>query len=1001
MADDINKTIKGIKVNGTICNLDLTEIGSYMRRRKTDPEGDNQEIADYIEEHGGGGSTGTSTELISANGTKFDLKVYDDGTLYADEVITDVVTPSRPSTETWKDKEDTSVAKLYINSFYCGGLDADEHTLNYCSHNFVELSNLTSNDISLANIALQYKYGNASAWRSFKLSGVIKAGGTFLIRFAQCSNIDCAKIVVDDYDLEIADAKFSTESPSFYLCFGEEPITGNISWDEFSENSVSSRFIDLIGVWDGEHTCNSYATAYYTCKDKAINEVMFRRYYAMDGVKQGTKALNAMNNSTEWYYVDLTKDDGDLIPSIAANTPKARIDNKSLYFDKTKLFESKPSIITCSFGIQAVDEGAGATRCFNWVSKGRHDEFIWIRKSGTTNWDRYESFKSGSDDPEYKRFIIQDGETVVYDYAKFYNRISVEYNDGIVFTAHKYIKHGLEAGVYEYMAGRSNRNGEPIVNQCTEIRRFTVRTYNEVKDIFKYVQTSDQQGFKWEEYVIWDAAAKVIASETGSSDVHFMINTGDMVQNGSRMCEWLDYFNGKGEFLNNMEEMATVGNNDLSGKYTYLLPDGEDASKLSLENFNYFYTYEMDIDNAPVFTVPVQETTATTVNKDFFIPSLYSFNYGDTHFMCVTSEIKTIAENNKETSKEYQSIYNCPTYGNFYPQIKTWCENDIAKNTKTWNLAFCHELPFHIMTTGTTYTWLDKKTSQTIIQPYSDYASEILDGTGGSGRGGASINVNLINTTATGTPQYWFSEFCQTHNIRLIMGGHKHTQSTSWPMLENVKYENGIRSVISYRPKIVLKQVQDFDPAADDELVTATVTITGNSTPFVFEAKYPSTWVTSDDGGLTHYVTNEYVRKAAFCEFMLESELPTGTKPVVYAMSQATSYKHTSNKELPSDVIPYLRYYYPTHENDTKPDPKQKFPFYTVWTVDTDSAVTGDVRKVLGAFDKSGKFDINKDGKFVLNGISAVDPKTEIKSINGLGTNVDTGSTEQIIITLH
>ena len=981
--------IKGIKVNGNICDLDLSRIGSVVHDTNGGLIGPDTELVEYINSHSGDTPSSGTTELTSADGTKFLLKVYDDGTLYADEQITDAITPQVPTTDTIVDLA-ADVKKLYINSFYCGGLDADIHTLNYCSHNFVELCNLTNNDVKLDGISLLYLKGGASAWDSYPLSGVIKKGSTFLIRGAQCSNIDGAKIVVDDYDLEIPNFRLSiTESPSLYLRFNTTvapPI--NPGWDTFT--NVEKYFIDLVGVNGNPANCSAYMADPYAYDRSTLNEVIFRRYYAMDGVSQGNKDLKAMNNSTEWCYVDLTKDDGDLIPSIEDNAPKARIDGKNLYFDKTKLFESKPTVMTCSFGIEAIDNGSGATRCFNWVSKGRHDEFIWIRKKGTSSWrEAHESFKTGSLDPEYARF----GEL-----AKYYNRQHIEYADGVVFTAHKYIKHGLEAGVYEYIAGRANRKGEPILNQCTEVREFTVRTFDQVKNGFKYVQTSDQQGFNWNEYRIWQAAGETIEREDDSEyPIQFMINTGDMTQNGSRMNEWIDYFDGKGKFLNNMEEMATVGNNDLSGKETYTIPGGGDATKLSPYNFNYFYTYEMDIDNAPVFTVPV---TGGTENATYYIPSLYSFNYGNTHFMCLDSEIKAIAEG---------PIFGCGTTGNFYPQIKTWCENDIEKYTREWNVAFCHELPFHIMTTGMTRPLPDDKSSECVYD--SVIAKEINDGSegNGAGRSGASSNTNIAkNIAGKGTPRFWFSEFCQTHNIRLVMGGHKHTQATSWPLLENVVYDGEVRSVRSWRPIIVLdnniNKISDYDNNATS-LISAWVYLkdgehktAGQDYYLKYQAKYPDTWTETDEGEVR--VKEAFTGQAAFCEFEMLSELPAGTKPVVYAMSQATSYKHTSNKELPSSVIPWSRYLYPTKNGDTKPNAGQKYPFYTIWTVDTASKITGEVRKVVGAFDENGKFDINKDGPYVLNGKSAIDGQhgQDIASVNGLGVNVPTSSEEKTII---
>ena len=966
-------TIKGFKINGEKYGLNLTQIGSYLDSGATEVEIVSyidsriaEEISNLPEPDNGASTTpetpnqdnsGTAAvgSLLSSDGSEFELKVGNDSELYAEKKlnIAKLVKPSSAKVTSLN----TSYDKLYINSFYCGGLNADVHTLNYCTHNFVELSNLTNQDINLDGLSLQYLKAGGSWADILPLKGIIKAGSTFLIRGAQCSNIDGAKIKVEKYDMEWRNSqneliKFSDkDSPSFFLCFGVDACaTTNPGWQsKWDTAGVDSRFVDLVGVDLQSNTSTAYCKVAYPYKKETTTTALFKKYYAMDPVSQANKALSGRSNDSDWTFVDLTKDSNELIPSIEDNTPKARRDSKSMYYDKSKLLENKPSIITCSFGIQATDNGEGATRCFNWVSKGRHNEFIWIRKKGEQTWGiANESFKN---------------ETGV---RKYYNRLNIEYGDGIVFTVHKFIKKGLEAGQYEYIAGRANRDKTPILDKCTDVRTFTVRTDAEVANGFKFIQTSDQQGFNWDEYRIWEGANYAIANEALSNDVHFMINTGDMTQNGSRMNEWLDYFNGKDEFMNSLEEMATVGNNDLSPKETYKIPDGKDNSKVSLENFRYFYTYEMDEENPPVFSVN---------SVEYFIPSLYSFNYGNTHFMCVVSEIKQAAE---------EEVYGFEGYGHFYPLIKEWCVKDLATNKDfTWNVAFCHEMPFTILTQAVTDTSKDAVNG---IMPDETINDK-------SGRGGASVNINNPEGE-----NYWFSEFCQNNNIRLVMGGHKHTQSTSWPMLENVKYDGENRTVYSFRPIIVLSDnPEEFQAelAYFSNMVSAEVPAEGATLVTLADGRvYPSTWV---ENGEIIAAAKTY---APLCEFIQKT---ADIKPVTYAMSQATSYKHTSNKELPSNKIPWLRYYYPN--NNGKANAGQTFPFYTVWNVG-DEDIQGHVRKVVGAFggtagSSSGKFDINKHGDYVLNHLCATDGEHNkpIYSINGLGNGIAADADTHIIIT--
>lgn len=893
--------IKGVKINGTEYSFEDNSIGV----------------------------------IKSSNGTEFNLKVDNDGNLYTEKIDTAAGTLAKPADGRLKNSMEP---KLYINEVYCGGMENDEHSVGFCSHNFVELANLSGKDINLKGLSLQYST-EGNAWKSLPLEGVIKNGSTFLVRGAQCAAMDGAKIKVLDYDMEWYENNepfaFSDEKAKFFLRWGTEPTTATEPLYQkvgTKDVSLENGYISLAGfnVPDNE----SEGTAYKTTD---MRDKLFKRYYAMDPVSQATKSMDKRGTATDWNYVDLTKADGEVIPNIEDYTPMATRDKKNIFYNKTKLFEDKPSLITCSFGIQATDNGKGATRCFNWLSKGVRDEYIWIRSKGTEEWGAAnESFKNLSSDTDKT--------------LKYYNRISIQYTDGTVFTAHKFIKSGLTKGAYEYIAGRKDNAGNPVLSECTPIRTFEVKSDTDVANGFNFVQTSDQQGFNWDEYQVWAAAAREITRFTSDNSLpfDFMVNTGDMTQNGNRMGEWLDYFNAKSDELNGMVEMATIGNNDLSPSVIYKLGDGSDAAKLNLQNILFFYTFEMDKDNPPVFSIQ---------GADYLVPSLYSFNYGKVHFICMNSELKATAEDNPGKD----CVYNFGSTGNFYPHIKAWAENDIKKYTGyTWNIAYCHEMPFTILVADIVNKAKDNKLEES------------------TGRGGASMNTNTPSKD-----NYWFSEFCQKNNIPLVFGGHKHTQATSYPILENVTYDGETRSVESYRPIVVVDETVLQSDFASNSLVQV-----GNY-------KYPNNWV---EGGA---LKAEFADVGRLSTFKLKSELEVDTTPVTYAMSQATGYKHTSNKELPSPHIPWLRYYYPA--NNGKVNSGQKFPFYTVWSI-TDEKIEGRVRKVNGAFNGSGKFDINIDGKYTLKDNSAVaqDGTTKIESKNGLvgtanGTERNVSNNAEII----
>ena len=314
----------------------------------------------------------------------------------------------------------------------------------------------------------------------------------------------------------------------------------------------------------------------------------------MDPVSQATKALDKRNNANDWYFVDLTK---ELVPSVEAFTPRASFENKTIFYNKSKLVSLKPNLISCTFGRQAT--APNATRCFNWVSVGYFDEYLWHRPKGSSGegpWTKVESFKN---------------ETGV---RKYYNRIRMEATDGTPFTTHKVILKNLSVGTYEYRVGRADANGNPS-EFASDSLTFTVRGTDDIKDDFTFVQVSDQQGFNWDEYNVWRISAEYIKNHV--PEAQFTINTGDMTQNGNRINEWIDYYNAR-KSLWGVEEMVTVGNNDLCPANMYVLGNGGDSSKINPSNMSFFYTFEIDETNPPVFTIE---------GKEVFIDSPVSYTH--------------------------------------------------------------------------------------------------------------------------------------------------------------------------------------------------------------------------------------------------------------------------------------------------------------------------------------------------------------------------------------
>ncbi|MEE0855444.1 metallophosphoesterase [Eubacterium ventriosum] len=274
--------------------------------------------------------------------------------------------------------------------------------------------------------------------------------------------------------------------------------------------------------------------------------------------------------------------------------------------------------------------------------------------------------------------------------------------------------------------------------------------------------------------------------------MEFTVNTGDMTQNGNRVNEWIDYYTGR-QAMKDFEEMPVIGNNDLCPANIYQLGNGGDSSKINPKNLSFFYTFEMDEENPPIFNIE---------DKEVFIDSLYSFNYGNVHFMAINSEITDGTEKN---------VYGLSTNGLVYSNMKTWCQNDINKNSdKTWKIAFTHELPFTIITQNVISNFYWDNTENSKIE-----------------RSGSHLNYN---TTADN--KYWFSKFCQENNIRLAIGGHKHTYAATFPLKEN--------------PASTMKPIIQVTAEMLQESFGTTTLAADNSDPQLEGQLFPSTWIGND-----------------------------------------------------------------------------------------------------------------------------------------------------------
>lgn len=753
-----------------------------------------------------------------------------------------------------------------------------------CTHGYVELENTSDIDYPLDGCYIHFVRRNDDEEQSIDeyslpLSGIIPGGGTYLIRCKKYSNIEQANtfIDVDSFDIEwiTSDGKlldlYLGKQNTFLLTYGcpgkDIDQTSNFDYT-VSMTTISGTgktiglrvwhpcYIDSISIiesikatdnnsgttttatptWDGWAGNNGY----YKNPNKL--DALYKTTFELDPAKQAYQGLNAKdssrvrsNTATDYQTVYLQKEYIEF-PKTAEKypvymyKPMASYLHKNVTTDKTKLDMEKPNMVTVAFGIDML-----TTRCFNWVSAGSFDEYVWIRKKGTETWSNpFESYKERTAyDTTYSDYYnkLNNNELSVPYRKEFtymtnnsvYARIHSQFpGSGIKYTAHKCILKIVDNDVaekteYEYIVGRADKNLKPDVEHISEIMSFTLypSTYEP-----RLYQTTDQQGFHWIEYQTWAAAAdyinKMINEQSQAENIiPVVLNTGDSTQNGTRVNEWLDYYNGGKNLFNHLEQMSIVGNNDLCDTDVTKLGTGDDNGKSNGFYHHVFYCYEVseklnndmypNVDSDPIDLLNNKEFKYLPLIKGTdeiirYVPSFYWFGTNKYTFMMMNSEltyvncgkwfkrtIKNDSISDIDSQNQTVNLYTGWTvpsknedssiYDNGFTTIYTMLYNVInehKENKENTNkirnlIVACHEMPFTVVTAAN----LKNSTAD---------KDRSLNKTSLVGSHMNKLN-NLDNKS-----NYWFSRLLEYFNVKFCYGGHKHTYAITNELRENYIY---------------------------------------------------------------------------------------------------------------------------------------------------------------------------------------------------------------------
>ena len=564
-------------------------------------------------------------ELIGSDGKKYRVYVGVDGKPKA--VKSEAFTAAQPQPES--NIEDKYQA-LIINQMWGGG----EHlTGTSVSHSFIELYNLNKDELNLKGLYLWYKSGT-SAWESLELVGIIPGYSSFLIRGAEHNSIhkDDCRLKIEKYDLDFLDSngnpkKFSDRGMSVYITIGNQmpEVNPKRSLTDLSGAvTMQPRYIDLMGCGGTDtstHTVTAYEKNYRfgMSKSHACRRIDFYNGgTALDisGYSNGTG-----DNATDCEIIDYSTCD------VEKYRPRCSEEGHWDMFVSAEQYNWN--------GANAFVLGFGEklnTRTFTWQSKIMPNGYV-----------------------KYKKIKNAEGSEVKEEFKVIKAKTSFLQHPDCSVSKHSCIIKDLADGVYEYQVGAEG--------YWSDLETFEVKSYNmEDGDEINILWLSDEQSWTKDEVrAFGNVFNKIITEwevdEHGKPTFDWILETGDISQNGRRRNEYQYYFDALQGYNKKVPIMATMGNNDL-------------LNKMYGQCFANFFT-----------------------NENQWANSVYHFRQGNTEFICLNSNTDYDYVSGYGTLGSYQST------DEFLLEQSKWLDGYLTElnnsdNKPEFIVVFMHLSPF-------------------------------------------------------------------------------------------------------------------------------------------------------------------------------------------------------------------------------------------------------------------------------------------------------------------
>lgn len=350
------------------------------------------------------------------------------------------------------------------------------------------------------------------------------------------------------------------------------------------------------------------------------------------------------------------------------------------------------------YSVQAAYDGTTINTSLNSTVNPDHITLTWTKDPKTTQtitWRTSTNVTKGL--VQYKN--LTTGETKTFNAAKEdFATSNTDINIGYMNLFSATLTNLIPNTKYSYKVGDGQNWSEES----------TFKTEADKEDDVKFIVFGDSQSGNADvpNYAPWNKTVQNAYSK--NKDADFIINMGDLVEKGQDYRHWNNWFDAAKGVINTIPEMPTQGNHE-----TYNAV-GWDSTKPK-----YFVNQ---------FKVPMN-------GPEGFKGQVYSYDYGNVHFVMLDSQEEEEAPNNDE----------------FLKQQAVWLDSDLSANKQPWTIVSFHKTPYY------------NKASR--------------------------ANVSLKNI---------ISPIIEKHHVDVVLNGHDHGVSRTFPINNGKYYTDYSKGTVYY-----------------------------------------------------------------------------------------------------------------------------------------------------------------------------------------------------------